>query len=188
MIKNPFFFLPLYIFFWSCYSKWKLWSCSAARATGARAHRKSTGEYYSSQARSFSARSFSSMLNKWLIQNLSYVQTWRRNDWYKTFPLTWSPSGRTSSFAMAICHHVIKKSNEKRILLKGKQLFSSRSHPKRSPTQNAFSVTKTAIFIKIAPIVKWLKKSNVKRILLRENSHFHQDRPHRSAARNSLCR
>ena len=56
----------------------------------------------------------------------------------KTFPLTWSPSGRTSSFAMAICHHVIKKSNEKRILLKGKQLFSSRSHPKRSPTQNHF--------------------------------------------------
>ena len=85
-----------------------------------------------------SARSFSSMLNKWLIQNLSYVQTWRRNDWYKTFPLTRSLSGRTSSFAMAICHHVIKKSNEKHILLKGKQLFSSRSHPKRSPTQNHF--------------------------------------------------
>ena len=144
------------------------------------------------------------MLNKWLIQNLSYVQTWRRNDWYKTFPLTWSPSGRTSSFAMAICHHVIKKSNEKRILRKGKQLFSSRSHPKRSPTQKAFSVTKTAIFIKIAPIVKWLtsptqnafylgktaifikiapiekwvKKSNAKRVLLQENNHFHQDRPH----------
>ena len=161
-------------------------------------------EYYPSQARSFSARSFSSMLNKWLIQNLSYVQTWRRNDWYKTFPLTWSPSGRTSSFAMAICHHVIKKSNEKRILLKGKQLFSSRSHPKRSPTQNAFSVTKTAIFIKIAPIIKWLtsptqnafylektaifikiapienwvKTSNAKRVLRKTNNHVHQDRPH----------
>ena len=145
------------------------------REFSARAHRKSTGEYYPSQARSFSARSFSSMLNKWLIQNLSYVQTWRRNDWYKTFPLTWSPSGRTSSFAMAICHHVIKKSNEKRILLKGKQLFSSRSHPKRSPTQNHFHQDR--------PHRKMIDKSNAKRIFLNENSHFHQDRPHRKVSK-----
>ena len=113
--------------------------------------------------------------NKWLIQNLSYVQTWRRNDWYKTFPLTWSPSGRTSSFAMAICHHVIKKSNEKRNLLKGKQLFSSRSHPKRSPTQNHFHQDR--------PHRKMIDKSNAKRILPKENSHFHQDRPHRKVSK-----
>ena len=47
-----------------------------------------------------------------------------------------------------------------------------------SPTQNAFYLWKTAIFIKIAPIEKWVKKSNAKRILPRENNHFHQDRPH----------
>ena len=47
-----------------------------------------------------------------------------------------------------------------------------------SPTQNAFYLGKTAIFIKIAPIEKWVKKSNAKRVLLKENNHFHQDRPH----------
>ena len=93
----------------------------------------------------------------------------------KTFPLTWSPSGRTSSFAMAICHHVIKKSNEKRNLLKGKQLFSSRSHPKRSPTQNHFHQDR--------PHRKMIDKSNAKRILRKENSHFHQDRPHRKVSK-----
>jgi len=76
---------------------------------------------------------------------------------------------------MTICHHVIKKSNEKRILLEGKQLFSSRSHPKRSPTQNHFHQDR--------PHRKMIDKSNAKRILLRENSHFHQDRPHRKVSK-----
>ena len=113
--------------------------------------------------------------NHVLLNHVLLNLLWRRNDWYKTFPLTWSPSGRTSSFAMAICHHVIKKSNEKRILLKGKQLFSSRSHPKRSPTQNHFHQDR--------PHRKMIDKSNAKRILLKENSHFHQDRPHRKVSK-----
>ena len=58
-----------------------------------------------------------------------------------------------------------------------KQQFSKTN--KKSPTQNAFYLRKTTIFIKIAPIIKWLKKSNAKRIFKKENSHFHQDRPHR---------
>ena len=49
--------------------------------------------------------------------------------------------------------------------------------------QNAFYLRKATILIKIALIIKWLKKSNAKRILPRENSHFHQDRPHRKVSK-----
>ena len=63
----------------------------------------------------------------------------------------------------------------------------------KSPTKNTFylkensyfhqdrtlkEVQRKTIFIKIAPIEKWVKKSNAKRVLLKENNHFHQDRPH----------
>ena len=51
------------------------------------------------------------------------------------------------------------------------QLFPSRSHLKRSPTQNHFHQDR--------PHHKMIDKSNAKRIFNKENSHFHQDRPHR---------
>ena len=109
---------------------------------------------------------------------------------------------------MSSCNQMIKTVQRKTHFTSGKQPFSSRSPPSKndknsptqnafhlsktaifikialivkwltSPTQNAFYLGKTAIFIKIAPIEKWVKKSNAKRVLLKENNHFHQDRPH----------
>ena len=55
------------------------------------------------------------------------------------------------------------------------QLFPSRSHLKRSPTQNHFHQDR--------PHRKMIDKSDAKRILPRENSHFHQDRPHRKVSK-----
>ena len=93
----------------------------------------------------------------------------------KRYFLIWKSSFSVASSPLKILYP------SKRYFLIWKSSFSVTSSLlapfKKTCGRDAFSLRKTAIFMKIAPIQKMV---NAQRVFLKENGHFHEDRPHRT--------